>query len=62
MVANGTDKKYLDGVTRALSNSNHPLSIDLQHAYVHNRYVTPSERDIVVAWDNAQFFFEKIWS
>lgn len=61
MVANGAEKKYLDGVTRALNDPKHPLSIDLQHAYVHNRYVTPSERDLVLAWDNAQVFFEKIW-
>jgi hypothetical protein len=61
MVKSGADKKYFDGVTRALSDSKHPLSIDLQHAYVHNRYVTPSERDLVLAWDNGQAFFEKIW-
>lgn len=61
MVAAGADPANFDGVKRALSDSNHPLSIDLQHAYVHNRYVTPSERDLVVAWDNAQAFFEKIW-
>lgn len=61
MVANGADKKHFDGVARAISDTKHPLSIDLQHAYVHNRYVTPSERDLVVAWDNAQAFFEKIW-
>lgn len=61
MVAHGAESGNFDGVRRALSNTNHPLSIDLQHAYVHNRYVTPSERDLVVAWDNAQAYFEKIW-
>ncbi|MDG2527599.1 hypothetical protein [Caulobacter endophyticus] len=61
MVAAGAESANFDGVRRALSNANHPLSIDLQHAYVHNRYVTPSERDLIVAWDNAQAYFEKIW-
>lgn len=61
MIAAGAEVSNFDGVRRALSNANHPLSIDLQHAYVHNRHVTPSERDLVVAWDNAQAYFEKIW-
>jgi hypothetical protein len=61
MIVSGEERKTFSGVTRALSDQNHPLSIDVQHAYVHNRYVTPGERDLVLAWDNAQIFFEKIW-
>jgi hypothetical protein len=62
MVKNGAERRYFDGATRALADPNHPFSIDLQHDYVHNRYVTPNDRDLVLAWDNAQAFFEKIWS
>lgn len=61
MVANGASKKDYDGVARGINDSNHPLYIGLLHGYVHNRFISPSERDLVVAWDNAQPFFERIW-
>lgn len=61
MVAAGADADEFKGVMRALSNPNHPLSIDLQNSYVHNRHVTPSENDLILAWNNAEAFFEKIW-
>ncbi len=61
MVANGAVKKDYDAVARGTNSKNDPLYIDLLHAYVHNRFVTPAERDLVVAWDNAQPFFQRIW-
>jgi hypothetical protein len=61
MTAAGADADDFKGINRALSSPNDPLSIDLQNAYVHNRNLTPSENDLVIAWNNAQPFFEHIW-
>lgn len=61
MVANGADKKEFKGITSALSNDNHPFSPELLHAYVHNRFFSPTERDLTTAWDNGQPLFERIW-
>ncbi len=57
----GCDKRDFVGVTRALSVDHSPLYIDLLHAYLHNRFVTPKTRDLTSAWDDAQRFFERIW-
>jgi hypothetical protein len=61
MVANGATRKDFAGVIKGLSDPNHPFSVDLLHAYVHNRFFSPSERDLRVAWDNGQPLFEKMW-
>jgi hypothetical protein len=61
MVANGADKKEFKGITTALSNDNHPFAPELLHAYVHNRFFSPTERDLTTAWDNGQPLFERIW-
>lgn len=57
----GNKKKDFIGIERGLSAKDSPLWIDLLHAYVHNRFVTPSVKELITAWDNAQRFFEKIW-
>ncbi len=57
----GHDRKDLAGVTRALSVEHSPLYIDLLHAYLHNRFVTPKTRDLIGTWDDASRFFERIW-
>lgn len=56
------DKKDFRGVVRGLSVAHSPFSIELLHDYVHNRYVTPKPRDLITAWDDAQPFFERVWS
>lgn len=61
MESRGASRKDFDGVVRGLSDKAHPLSVDLLHSYIHNRFVSPTERDLTVAWDNAQPFFERIW-
>ncbi|MER9526586.1 hypothetical protein NKI96_23960 [Mesorhizobium sp. M0292] len=61
MTAAGADTDDFKGIKRALSNPNDSLSIDLQHAYVHNRNLTPSEGDLVLAWNNSEAFFGNIW-
>jgi hypothetical protein len=60
MVSAGADEKDFKGVS-AMNDANHPFSIDTLHAYIHNRFFTPLDTHLVVAWDNAQLFFEKIW-
>ncbi len=62
MVAAGADKRDFKGVTTALGNNNHPFSPELLNAYVHNRFFSPTERDLTTAWDNGQPLFERIWS
>lgn len=61
MIKAGADKADFVDIQRAMSQTHHPLSIDIQHAYVHGRYMTPREGDLTAAWDNAQPFLEKIW-
>jgi len=61
MIANGTSRKHLAGVLKAISEKHNPLNVDTLNNYVHNRFFSPTERDLRVAWDNAQPFFEKIW-
>jgi hypothetical protein len=62
LVANGqVQRKDLLGVERAVSDMKSPLYIDLLHAYVHNRFVTPKPRELLGAWNDAQRFIESIW-
>ena len=61
MIANGADKKEFKGISTALSNDNHPFAPELLHAYVHNRFFSPTERDLTTAWDNGQPLFERVW-
>lgn len=61
MVSNGIAKKDLDGVSKGISDANNPLYVDTLHNYIHNRFYSPTERDLKVAWDNSQLFFERIW-
>lgn len=61
MIANGTPKKHLDGVLKAINEKHNPLNVDTLNNYVHNSFFSPQERDLRVAWDNAQPFFEKMW-
>jgi len=61
MVANGAPAKELKGISNALADKNNPLHPDTLHAYIHNAFYSPTERDLTVAWDNAQPFFERLW-
>jgi hypothetical protein len=61
LVTKGADKKDFLGVSKGLTDANHPFSIDTLHAYIHNRYFTPTDTHLTTAWDNAQPFFEKLW-
>src|SRR5260370_17673674 len=61
LVKKGVTKKDLAGVEKGINNQNSPLYIDTIHLYIHNRFYSPTERELKVAWDNAQLFFENIW-
>jgi hypothetical protein len=61
MVSTGVNKDHLAQVTRSLSVKNSPMRIDLLHAYVHDRFATPSQGELTAAWNNAQPLFQKIW-
>lgn len=62
MIKSGkASKKDLAGVERGIDDKNSPLFVDTLHNYVHNRFYSPTERDLKVAWDNSQLFFTTIW-
>jgi hypothetical protein len=61
MVKNGATEKDFKGVQAGMTDEHHPFSIDTLHAYIHNRFFTPTERNLTTGWDNAQRFFETIW-
>lgn len=61
MIANGIPKKDLDGISKGVVDTNNPLCVETLNNYVHNRFYSPRERDLKVAWDNAQLYFERIW-
>lgn len=61
MVKAGVPKKNLDGVSKGIDDKRSPLFLETLHNYVHNRFYSPQERELRVAWDNSQLFFEQIW-
>jgi hypothetical protein len=61
MVASGAPESNFDGVKRGLSNPQSALSVDFMHACVHNRFVSPTARELEVSWNNAQPLFRRIW-
>jgi hypothetical protein len=61
IVAVGVRRDTFNAIIRSQSDKTSPLHPDLLHAYVHDRYATPSPQLLTAAWDHAQPFFEKIW-
>jgi hypothetical protein len=61
LISLGEPKKHLDGISNGLNNPQSPLHVDTLHNYVHNRFYSPTEQELKVAWNNSQIFFEKIW-
>ncbi len=62
MVANGASERDFRGVLAGFHDDQHPFSIDTLHAYIHNRFFTPTEGNLTTGWDNAQRFFETLWA
>jgi hypothetical protein len=61
MVKTGTHKRHIVGIEKGIDDKNSPLYVESLHDYVHNRFYSPVERDLKVAWDNSQLFFETKW-
>ncbi len=61
MISKGANKKDFDAIRRGLSDKKSPLSVDVLNSYVHSRFSAATERELTVAWDGAQPFFERIW-
>lgn len=61
LVNSGVPKNDLKGIRAAVDNKSSPFSISTLHNYIHSRYSQPKIRDLLIDWDNARIFFEKIW-
>ena len=61
LVKIGVDRSKFNSVVRSLSDKRSPLHPDLLHAYVHDRFETPSPHQLTAAWDHVQPLFEYIW-
>jgi hypothetical protein len=61
MTQNGIPVKDLNGISKGIDNKNSPLCIETLNDYVHNRFYSPGDRELRVAWDNSQRFFMRIW-
>lgn len=61
MISVGVDRNSLDGIRQGKDNKQSPLFIDTLNNYVHNRFFSPSERELRIAWDNSAPFFQTIW-
>ena len=60
-IAQGIPKREFDSILRALASKISPLSPDILHAYVHNRFATPVQGDLTATWDNALPLLSRIW-
>jgi len=61
LVNEGVPKNDLKGIRASVANKASPFSISTLHNYIHSRYSQPKIKDILIDWDNARIFFEKIW-
>lgn len=61
LVKKGVPADKLAAVIRSLSDKASPLHSETLHAYIHNRFDTPSPAQLKAAWDRAQPLFERIW-
>jgi hypothetical protein len=58
----GVPNDDLKPIKSAVSQDSSPFSVDTLHLYIHNRFKQPKSKDLLIDWDNAQNFFEKIWA
>ncbi|MGE0150479.1 MAG: hypothetical protein AB7R87_24200 [Parvibaculaceae bacterium] len=61
LVSMGVPKAHFTNIVRDLSLDSSPMNTDLFHGYVHDRFATPSPKELTAAWDHAQPLFAKIW-
>lgn len=57
----GADARHLRPVERSVSRADSPLSVELLHDYVHNKFSHPKRKDLLNAWDEATPLFQSIW-
>lgn len=55
------DKYIAKGIRDQVAISNGVLSMDTLNAYIHNPNYSPIASNLIIAWDNIQFFMEKLW-
>jgi hypothetical protein len=55
------DSHICKGIRSAAHNKNDLLGIETLHAYVHNIKFSAIPTNIIITWDNIQFFIEKVW-
>lgn len=46
----------------SISSTNNILSINTFNAYVHNKYMIPSKRELITSWDNVEGFINIMWN
>jgi hypothetical protein len=61
LVSMKVERQHFTSLLRDLSKEDSPMTIELFHRYVHDRFATPHIKDLTAAWDHAQPLFEKIW-
>lgn len=61
LVSMGVPQAHFTNVVRDLTLDSSPMNTDLFHRYVHDRFATPSPKELTAAWDHAQPLFTKIW-
>lgn len=57
----GVPADHFAPIKRSMTVKSSPMNIDLFHLYVHNKFATPSPKELAAAWDHAQPLFEHIW-
>lgn len=55
------DEKMAKGIKSELQDKKSPLSVETLHAYVHNTEFNPKPENLLIGWDNIQFFFDIVW-
>lgn len=61
LVSMKVNRDNFNAVIRSLSDKSSALHPAMLHAYVHDRFETPSVSQLKAAWDKAQPLFERIW-
>jgi hypothetical protein len=61
LVAKGASAKTFLSISTGVDKTSSPLCMELLHAYVHNKHVTPKPSELITTWDDAQPFFEAAW-
>jgi len=62
LINNGVNKNDLKPIQKAVADPLNPFSVDTLNQYVHNRFMLPDPKRLILSWDSAQIFFETIWS